>query len=78
MKIGTVLGVLQSRQTAPGYEGARWVQLRAEQGITVALDPVGVQTGQTVIYAEGISAARYDMQAPADAVIIAAVSDGES
>lgn len=73
MKTGTVLGVLETSKTAPGCELARWAQLRTEEGITVALDPVGVRSGDTVIFAEGPAAARYDMQIQTDTVITAVV-----
>lgn len=73
MKTGIVLGCLEIGAAARGYEEARWVQLRTEGGTTVALDPIGVRPGQTVIYAEGPAANQYDMQTQTDTVITAVV-----
>ena len=73
MKTGIVLGCLETEAAARGYEQARWVRLRTEGGSVVALDPIGVHPGQTVIYAEGPAAAQYDMQTQPDTLIIAAV-----
>ena len=72
MKTGTVIGPLSPSKTAQGFEQGRWVQLRTQQGIEVALDPIGVKPGQTVILATG-PAAQCTMIPPTDALIVAVV-----
>ena len=71
MKTGTVMGPLETAKSAPGYEAARWAQIRTETGIVVALDPIGVRPGDTVVFAQGAAAERYDMGIQTDAVITA-------
>ena len=74
MKMAQVVGVLQVANVACGYETACWVQLRTEQGVEVALDPIGVKAGQTVVYARGTGAEHYRMEGRFDAVIMAVVA----
>ena len=74
MKMATVVGVLQTDRTAAGYESVRWVQLRTEEGMEVALDPVGAKAGDCVVYAGGSVAQLYRMEGSADAVILAVVT----
>ena len=71
MKTGTVLGTLEVRQAAPGYENSRWVQIRTEQGLVTALDPLGTEPGQNVLFTDGPRAGYYDMQQQPDAWITA-------
>ena len=73
MTTGTVLGKLEILKCAPGQEGAAWVQLRTDRGVLTALDPVGVQPGDTVLFLEGPGADSFDQQIRPDAVITAIV-----
>ena len=73
MKTGTVLGPLEVSRTATGYENTRWVQLRTEQGVVTALDPIGAEAGQNVLYTDGPRAANYDLLTQPDALITAVI-----
>jgi len=73
MKTGTVLGVLETVKAARGYENARWVQLRTDEGIEAALDPIGAAPGDLVLVAAGEAAKAHTMSCPADALVVAVV-----
>ena len=53
MTIGTVLGPVALERGVPGAAEKRFVQVRCGECLVTALDPVGVQKGQTVLLASG-------------------------
>jgi len=71
MKTGTVLGPLDVAKAAPGYENTRWVQLRTDQGLVTALDPIGVESGQNVLYTDGPQSTHFDLVTQPDVLITA-------
>lgn len=70
MKIGTVLGEIRMDACAPGFEESSWKQVRLEDRILVAADPLGVQSGDLVLVAQGVPADSYRMDLRCDAMII--------
>ena len=73
MKTGTVVGLLELAKVAPGYENSKWVQLRTEQGLITALDPIGVMPGQNVLYTDGPQTVNYDLLTQPDALVTAVI-----
>lgn len=71
MKIATVIGRLEPERSAPGLESVSWVQVRTDEEILTAADPVGVQEGQMVLLATGNAAGHYRMDFCTDALIVA-------
>jgi len=79
MVLGTVLSVLTVERSAPGYENIRWIQVKTDEGICTAMDPLEVKMGEIVLVAEGVAAARYSMTGCSDAVIVAVLAkDGNN
>lgn len=73
MKIGTVIGSVWATRKAPCLSGQTFLVVRTEQEELVASDQVGAGSGDTVLLVTGHSAARYCMDAPVDAVVVAIV-----
>ncbi len=73
MKIGTVTGVVWATRKAQCLMGQTFLVVRTECEELVAADQVGAGTGDKVLLATGTVAARYCMDAPVDAAVVAIV-----
>lgn len=71
MKIGTVTGAVWATRKAPCLSGQTFLLIRTESDELVAADQVGAGPGDRVLLVTGTSAARYCMEAPLDAVVVA-------
>lgn len=71
MKIGTVIGKLEPKRSAPGFEEVSWIQARVEKETVVAADLAGAEAGQLVLLAAGAAAERCCMTCPADVIAVA-------
>ncbi len=71
MKIGTVTGAVWSSRKAEGLAGQTFLVVSTSQGEVVAADQVGAGTGDRVLLVTGTPAAKYCMEAPVDAVVVA-------
>ena len=76
MKIGTVTGSVWATRKAPCLGGQTFLVVDTGTEELVAADQVGAGKGDRVLLVTGTSAARYCMEAPVDAVIVAII-DGE-
>lgn len=77
MKIGTVTGAVWSSRKAACMAGQTFLVVRTSEGEFVAADQVGAGTGDRVLVITGSVAARFCMDAPIDAAIVA-ILDPES
>lgn len=77
MLIGRILGPLEIHTTLMGSENVHWVQLECGEGICEAADLVGAQPGALVLVCRGDAAARAVPECPADAAVVAILSEGE-
>lgn len=75
MKIATVIGKLETRHCAAGYENVNWIQVRLDKETLVAADLVGAGTGQLVLLATGDAAGRYRMDLCTDALVVAVLAE---
>ena len=73
MKIGTVTGAVWSSRKAQCLMGQTFLVVRTPQGEVVAADQVGAGTGDKVLLVTGSPAAKFCMDAPVDAAIVAIV-----
>ena len=71
MKIGTVSGAVWSSRKAASLAGQTFLVVRTADGEVVAADQVGAGTGDTVLLITGTTAARFCMEAPVDAAVVA-------
>ncbi len=71
LRIGIVTGSVWATRKAECLQGQRFLVVRADGGELVAADQVGAGTGDRVLLAEGTVAARYCMDAPVDAAVVA-------
>lgn len=71
MKIGTITGAVWSSRKAPSLAGQTFLVVQTAQGELVAADQVGAGTGDRVLLVTGTPAARFCMDAPVDAVVVA-------
>ena len=76
MKIGTVTGAIWATRKAAGLGGQTFLVVYTGTEELVAADQVGAGKGDRVLLVTGTCAARYCMEAPVDAVVVAIV-DGE-
>ena len=76
MKIGTVIGSIWATRKAACLSGQTFLVVRSGTEDLVAADHVGAGKGDRVLLVTGECAARYCMDAPVDAVVVAIV-DGE-
>ena len=76
MKLGTVTGSIWATRKAPGLGGQTFLVVYAGTEELVAADQVGAGKGDKVLLVTGTCAARYCMDAPVDAVVVAIV-DGK-
>lgn len=77
MKIGTVTGAVWSSRKAACMAGQTFLVVRTPEGEIVAADQVGAGTGDRVLVITGSVAARFCMEAPIDAAVVA-ILDPES
>lgn len=71
MKIGTVTGAVWATRKAPCLSGHTFLVIRAGLEEIVAADQVGAGPGDRVLLVTGTTAAKYCMDAPIDAVVVA-------
>ncbi len=71
MKIGTVTGSVWATRKAPCLTGHTFLLVYTGTEELVASDQVGAGPGDRVLLITGTSAARYCMDAPVDAVVVA-------
>ena len=71
MKIGTVTGSVWATRKAGCLSGHTFLVIRTGTEELVAADQVGAGPGDRVLLVTGTSAARYCMDAPVDAVVVA-------
>ena len=76
MRIGTVTGSVWATRKAGCLAGQTFLVVRTDTEEVVAADKVGAGPGDRVLLVTGQSAARYCMDAPLDAVVVAII-DGE-
>ena len=76
MKLGTVTGSIWATRKAPGLGGQTFLVVYTGTEELVAADQVGAGKGDKVLRVTGTCAARYCMDAPVDAVVVAIV-DGK-
>jgi len=71
MKIGTVTGAVWSSRKAACMAGQTFLVVHTPEGEIVAADQVGAGTGDRVLVITGSVAARFCMEAPIDAAVVA-------
>ncbi len=71
MKIGKVTGSVWATRKAENLSGQTFLVVDTVQGTIVASDLVGAGTGDRVLLVLGEPAARFCMEAPVDAVVVA-------
>lgn len=71
MKIGTVTGSVWATRKAQCLSGQTFLVVQTLSGTLVAADHVGAGKGDRVLVVTGSAAARYSMEAPCDAAIVA-------
>jgi ethanolamine utilization protein EutN len=76
LKIGTVTGSIWATRKASCLSGQTFLVVRTSGEDLVAVDQVGAGTGDRVLLVTGECAARYCMDAPMDAVVVAII-DGK-
>ena len=75
MKIGTVTGSVWATRKASCLMGQTFLVVRTETEEMVAADQVGAGKGDRVLLATGTVAARYCMDAPVDAAVVAILDE---
>ncbi len=75
MKIGTVTGSVWATRKASCLAGQTFLVVDTGTQKLVAADQVGAGTGDRVLLVTGTCAARYCMEAPVDAVIVAILDE---
>lgn len=73
MKIGTVTGAVWSTRKAPCLMGQTFLVISTAEGEIVAADHVGAGNGDKVLVVTGTAAARFNMEVPVDAAVVAIV-----
>ena len=76
MKIGKVTGSVWATRKAECLQGQTFLMVKTEDGCLVAADRVGAGVGDRVLIVTGTTAARFCMDAPVDAAVVA-ILDGE-
>lgn len=77
MKLGTVTGAVWATRKAKCLAGQTFLVVSTESEELVAADQVGAGAGDRVLLVMGQTAARYCMDAPVDAVVVAIVDKSE-
>ena len=78
MKIGNVKGSVWATRKAPCLQGQTFLVVEADGCQIVAADQVGAGPGDLVLLATGTTAARYCMDAPVDAAVVAILDQEKS
>ena len=73
MKIGKVIGTVWATRKAQCLQGQRFLVVDTLRGVVVAVDHVGAGTGDKVLLVTGSAAAKFSMEAPTDAAIVAII-----
>ena len=73
MKIGTVTGAVWSSRKAENLNGQTFLVVQTQDGEVVAADHVGAGDGDKVLLVTGTVAARFCMEAPVDAAVVAII-----
>lgn len=76
MRIGLVTGAVWATRKAECLQGQTFLMVKTEDGCLVAADRVGAGVGDRVLIVTGTTAARFCMDAPVDAAVVA-ILDGE-
>ena len=71
MTIGTITGSVWATRKAQCLAGQTFLVVQTLGGTLVAADHVGAGKGDRVLVVTGSAAARYSMEAPSDAAIVA-------
>ena len=77
MKIGTVTGVVWATRKAACLSGQTFLVVQTPTGEIVAADQVGAGNGDRVLLVTGTAAARFCMESPVDAAVVAVLDQGE-
>ena len=77
MKIGTVTGVVWAPRKAACLSGQTFLVVQTPTGEIVAADQVGAGNGDRVLLVTGTAAARFCMESPVDAAVVAILDQGE-
>ena len=77
MKIGTVTGVVWATRKAACLSGQTFLVVQTPTGEIVAGDLVGAGNGGRVLLVTGPAAARFCMESPVDAAVVAILDQGE-
>ncbi len=76
MKIGTVTGSVWATRKASCLSGQTFLVVSTGTEELVAADQVGAGCGDQVLLAVGTVAAKYSMDAPVDAAVVAILDQG--
>jgi ethanolamine utilization protein EutN len=71
LRIGTVKASVWATRKAESLAGQTFLVVDTDGGEIVAADQVGAGKGDEVLLVTGTSAARFSMEAPVDAVVVA-------
>ncbi len=71
MTIGTVTGSVWATRKASCLAGQTFLVVDTLSGVLVAADHVGAGKGDRVLVVTGSAAARFSMEAPTDAAVVA-------
>ena len=77
MTIGTITGAVWATRKAQCLAGQTFLVVQTLGGTLVAADHVGAGKGDRVLVVTGSAAARYSMEAPSDAAIVAILDPEE-
>ena len=77
MKTGIVTGSVWSTRKAEGLQRQTFLTVDMDDGKVVASDQVGAGVGDRVLLVLGRTAARYCMEAPIDAAIVAILDENK-
>ena len=75
MKIGKVIGSVWATRKAQCLQGQTFLIVKSEGDEIVAADQVGAGPGDRVLLATGSAAARFCMDAPIDAAVVAILDE---
>ena len=73
MRIGTVTGAVWSSRKVPSLQGQTFLLVDTLRGLVVATDYVGAGQGDKVLLVTGSPAAKFSMEAPVDAAVVAII-----
>ena len=77
MTMGTITGSVWATRKAQCLSGQTFLVVQTLGGTLVAADHVGAGKGDRVLVVTGSAAARYSMEAPSDAAIVAILDPEE-